>query len=180
MVRVPTHASYMRLLSTSMQTKSLMEMYSYQATTGIKYSNYGGYGMNASNIVNMEAALAVNQTFSDNNVVLNTTIEAMSTVMESVEDSVSSFKSQLNSLLSALSDLKNGEPVTSDVSSSLSDLQTVAFAGMSFSSFSCGNSVQAFSSLRACSTIAEALAFASLMIPSTRGFSVIWKLLSHH
>ena len=141
MVRVPTHASYMRLLSTSMQTKSLMEMYSYQATTGIKYSNYGGYGMNASNIVNMEAALAVNQTFSDNNVVLNTTIEAMSTVMESVEDSVSSFKSQLNSLLSALSDLKNGEPVTSDVSSSLSDLQTVAFAGMSLLSDALNTSV---------------------------------------
>ena len=65
-----------------MNTKSMVDMYSYQATTGIKYANYGGYGMSASNIVNLEASMAVNQNFTNNNVILNTTIEAMSTVME--------------------------------------------------------------------------------------------------
>ena len=131
MVRVPTYASYMNLLSSTMNTKSMVDMYSYQATTGIKYANYGGYGMSASNIVNLEASMAVNQNFTNNNVILNTTIEAMSTVMESVEDSVSSFKSQLNNALSALTDLKNGEAVTSEVSASISELQTIAFSGMS-------------------------------------------------
>ena len=141
MVRVPTYASYMNLLNTTMNTKSLVDLYSYQSTTGIKYANYGGYGMSASNIVNMEASLAVNENFANNNVILNTTIEAMSTVMESVEDSVSSFKSQLNNALSALSDLKNGEAVTSDVSASISELQTVAFAGLSLLSDALNTSV---------------------------------------
>ena len=141
MVRVPTYASYMNLLSTTMNTKSLVDLYSYQSTTGIKYANYGGYGMSASNIVNMEASLAINENFTNNNVILNTTIEAMSTVMESVEDSVSSFKSQLNNALSALSDLKNGEAVTSEVSASISELQTVAFAGLSLLSDALNTSV---------------------------------------
>ena len=90
MVRVPTYANYNRLLNQSMKTKSMIDLYSYQATTGIKYSNYAGYGMSASNIVNMEASLSVTQTFLDNNVVLNTSVTAMSTVMESIENSVTS------------------------------------------------------------------------------------------
>ena len=141
MVRVPTYANYMNLLSQTMSTKALMDIYSYQATTGIKYSNYGGYGMSASNIVNMEASLSVVQSFSYNNVILNTTIESMSTVMQNVEDAVSSFKSQLNNALSALSDLKNGEPVSSDVSSSVTDLQMVAYSGMSLLSDALNTSV---------------------------------------
>lgn len=141
MVRVPTYASAMNLLNRTMQTKSMVDMYSYQATTGIKYANYAGYGMSASNIVNMEASLSVTQNFIDNNVILNTTIKAMSTVMENIEDSVSSFKSQLNNALSALSDLENGKPVSSDVAASISELQTVAFAGMSLLSDSLNTSV---------------------------------------
>lgn len=131
MVRVPTYANYNRLLNQSMKTKSMVDLYSYQATTGIKYSNYAGYGMSASNIVNMEASLSVTQTFLDNNVVLNTSVTAMSTVMESVENSVTSFKSQLNNSLSALSDLKNGDKVSQEVSASISELQMVAFSAMS-------------------------------------------------
>ena len=81
MVRVPTYASYMNLVNRTMQTKSMVNMYSYQATSGIKYADYAGYGMQASNIVNMEASLAVTQNFLDNNVILNTTVKAMSTVV---------------------------------------------------------------------------------------------------
>ncbi len=141
MVRVPTYANYARLLNTTMQTKSLVDKYSYQATTGIKYANYAGYGMNASNIVNMEASMSVTQNFMDNNVILNTTISAMSTVMESIEDAVSSFKSQLNNSLSALSDLKNGQPTGTEAAAAVSELQTVAFAGMSLLSDALNTSV---------------------------------------
>ena len=66
MVRVPTYANYMNLLSSSMKTKAQINEYSYQATTGIKYANYAGYGMSASNIVNMEASLSVTQNFMNN------------------------------------------------------------------------------------------------------------------
>ncbi len=130
MVRVPTYASYMSLVNQTMKTKAMANMYSYQATTGIKYANYAGYGMKASNIVNMESSLAVTQNFIDNNTVLNTSVKTMSTVLENIEDSVSSFKSQLNNAMSAFSNLSNGSPITPEVSASLSELQTVAFSAL--------------------------------------------------
>ena len=141
MVRVPTYASYMNLVNRTMQTKSMVNMYSYQATSGIKYADYAGYGMQASNIVNMEASLAVTQNFLDNNVILNTTVKAMSTVMENIEKSVSSFKSLLNNKISELSNLQNGKPITTEVSASVSELQAVAFAGISLISDALNTSV---------------------------------------
>ena len=141
MVRVPTYANYMNLLSSSMKTKAQINEYSYQATTGIKYANYAGYGMSASNIVNMEASLSVTQNFMNNNTVLNTTVTAMSTVMENIESSVSSFKSQLNNSLSLLSDLRNGEQLGTEAAAAISELQTVAFSAMSLLSDSLNQSV---------------------------------------
>lgn len=130
MVRVPTYASYMSLVNQTMKTKATANMYGYQSATGIKYANYAGYGMKSSNIVNMEASLAVTQNFIDNNTLLNTSIKTMSTVMENVEDSVSSFKSQLNNAMSTFSSLTDGEPIPTEASASLSELQTVAFSAM--------------------------------------------------
>ena len=141
MVRVPTYANYMNLLSSSMKTKAQINEYSYQATTGIKYANYAGYGMSASNIVNMEASLSVTQNFMNNNTVLNTTVTAMSTVMENIESSVSSFKSQLNNSLSLLSDLRNGEQLGTEAAAAISELQTVAFSAMSLLSDSLNQSI---------------------------------------
>lgn len=141
MVRVPTYASYMNLLNRSMQTKSLIDLYSFQATTGIKYANYSGYGMTASNIVNMEAAMTVTQNFKDNNVILDTTIKAMSTVMERVEDTVSSVKSHLNNAMSALTTLENGKPVGQEAASSVAEIQALAFSAMSFLSDALNTSV---------------------------------------
>ena len=141
MVRVPTYANYMSLLNQTMSTKSMVDKYSYQATTGIKYANYAGYGMSAANIVNMEASSSVVQTFIDNNTVLNTTVSAMSTVMETIDTAVNSFRSQLNNALSALSGLKNGEPLSSDAVRSINELQMVAYSGMSLLSDTLNTSV---------------------------------------
>ncbi|MCQ2740605.1 MAG: hypothetical protein MJ210_00590 [Alphaproteobacteria bacterium] len=141
MVRVPTYASYMNLLDTTLKTKSMADYYGYQAVSGLKYKNYAGYGMKAANIVNMEASISVTQNFLDNNVVLNTTITTMSTVMEQLESSVSSFKSQMNNSLSLLSDLVDGEEVTSEVASAVSELQAVAFAGISLLSDALNTSI---------------------------------------
>ena len=141
MTRVPTYANYMNLLNTSMKTKSMVDTYSYQATTGIKYANYAGYGMTSSNIVSMEASLNVTQNFMTNNVNLNTTITAQSTIMETIEDSVSSFKSQLNNALSALSDLTDGKPINTEAASSVTELQTDSYSAMSLLSDGLNNSV---------------------------------------
>lgn len=131
MVRVPTYANFMNLLGRSMQTKALVDKYSFQATTGIKYANYAGYGMSASNIVNMEAAMSVTQNFKDNNVVLNTSITAMSTAVEAIEDAVNSFKGQLNQAMGALTVLENGKPAGAEAAAAVSEVQTSAFAAMS-------------------------------------------------
>ena len=141
MVRVPTYASYMNLVNQTMKTKATANMYGYQSATGIKYANYAGYGMKASNIVNMEASLNVTQNFIDNNALLNTSIKTMSTVMENVENAVTSFKSQLNNAMSAFSSLTDGEPISSSISASLSELQTVAFSAMSLISDALNQSI---------------------------------------
>lgn len=44
MVRVPTYASYMSLLNQTMNTKSMLDLYSYQSNTGIKSPTYAGSG----------------------------------------------------------------------------------------------------------------------------------------
>ena len=141
MVRVPTYANYNRLLMQTMNIKNKTDLLSYQATTGIKYANYGGYGMSASNIVNMEASLSVTQNFYDNNNVLTTTITAMSTVMDNIENQAYSFKSQLNNSLSGLAGLEDGAPVSETVIAALNELQMSAYAGMSFISDALNTSV---------------------------------------
>ena len=141
MVRVPTYANYNRLLMQTMNIKNKTDILSYQATTGIKYANYGGYGMSASNIVNMEASLSVAQNFYENNNLLTTTITAMSTVMDNIENNAYSYKSQLNNSLSGFAGLENGKPVSETIIASLNELQMSAYAGMSFISDALNTSV---------------------------------------
>ena len=141
MVRVPTYANYNRLLMQTMNIKNKTDLLSYQATTGVKYANYGGYGMSASNIVNMEASLSVTQNFYDNNNVLNTTITAMSTVMDNIENQAYSFKSQLNNSLSGFAGLEDGKQASETVIAALNELQMSAYAGMSFISDALNTSV---------------------------------------
>ena len=141
MVRVPTYANYNRLLMQTMNIKNKTDILSYQATTGIKYANYGGYGMSASNIVNMEASLSVTQNFYENNNLLTTTITAMSTVMDNIENQAYSFKSQLNNALSGFAGLENEQPASETVIAALNDLQMSAYAGMSFISDALNTSV---------------------------------------
>ena len=86
----------MNLLNRSLSTKAQIDLYSYQATTGLKSPTYSGYGVNAYNIVNIEAALGVTQNFMENNKVLDTELKAMNTAMQSINDSISDFKSMLN------------------------------------------------------------------------------------
>ena len=141
MVRVPTYANYNRLLTQTMNIKNKTDLLSYQATTGVKYANYGGYGMSASNIVNMEASLSVTQNFYENNKLLTTTVTAMSTVMENIENQAYSLKSQLNNSLSGFSGLENGKPANETVIAALNELQMSAYAGMSFISDALNTSV---------------------------------------
>ncbi len=141
MVRVPTYANYNRLLMQTMNIKNKTDILSYQATTGVKYANYGGYGMSASNIVNMEASLSVTKNFQENNNLLTTTVTSMSTVMDNIEKQAYSFKSQLNNSLSGFSGLEDGKPVSETVIASLNELQMSAYAGMSFISDALNTSV---------------------------------------
>ena len=141
MVRVPTYANYNRLLMQTMNIKNKTDILSYQATTGIKYANYGGYGMSASNIVNMEASLSVTQNFYENNNLLTTSVTAMSTVMDNIENQAYSFKSQLNNSLSGFAGLEDGKPAGETVIAALNELQMSAYAGMSFISDALNTSI---------------------------------------
>ncbi len=96
-MRVPTYSSYMSLLNQTMNTKSQVELYAFQANTGLKAPTYAGYGMNAYNIVNLEATSQVTSNFLENNKLLNIEIKTMSTSMEAIDKSLSQFKSLLTS-----------------------------------------------------------------------------------
>ncbi len=97
MVRVPTYSSYMNMLNQTLGIKSQLDLYSFQATTGLKSPTYSGYGMSASSIVSMEASLQVTENFLETNKLLDIQLSTMNTALESINDAVSDFKSMLNS-----------------------------------------------------------------------------------
>ncbi len=95
MVRVPTYNSYMNMLSQTMNTKSQLDLYSYQTISGLKSPNYSGYGMQAHTIVSLEAMLGVTSNFMTNNDIVKVELNSMSTAMESVKKTIDDFKSTL-------------------------------------------------------------------------------------
>ena len=108
MTRVPTYASYMNLMNQTLANKAQFDLYNYQSITGLKSPTYSGYGMSAYSIVNLEASLGVTSNFLENNKLLNIELETMSTSMQSINDTVSDFKSMLNSFSG--SDINNLTP----------------------------------------------------------------------
>ena len=124
MVRVPTYNSYMNLLNQTLSTKKQIDLYSFQTTTGLKSPTYSGYGINAYNIVNLEAALGVTQNYMENNKVLNIELEAMNTSMQSINDSVSDLKSMLNSFGAADTDNMNPDQTGGEITFTSNDEAT--------------------------------------------------------
>ena len=96
MVRVPTYASQMNLTRHTLNNQYQLDLYTFQATTGLKAPNYSGYGMSAYNIVNLEAALGVTSNFMENNKILEVEIKALNTSVEAIDKSINDFKSILN------------------------------------------------------------------------------------
>ena len=97
MTRIPTYNSYMNMLSQTMSTKANLDLYNFQALTGLKSPTYSGYGMTASSIVGNEAALGVTKNFMENNKILTTEVKAVNTSLESISDAINDFKSLLTS-----------------------------------------------------------------------------------
>ncbi len=95
MTRIPTYNSYMNMLSQTMNTKSQLDLYNFQALTGLKSPTYSGYGMSASSIVGNEAALGVTKNFMENNKILTTEVKAINTSLESVSKAINDMKSLL-------------------------------------------------------------------------------------
>lgn len=95
MTRVPTYNSYMNMVRQTLDTKSYVDLYSFQAQTGLKSPTYSGYGMTASAIVGSEAALGVVSNFMENNKLIETEINSISTSLSSISDAISDMKSLL-------------------------------------------------------------------------------------
>lgn len=94
-MRVPTYATYMNMTQATIKNKNLVDLYSFQSITGLKSQSYSGYGMSASSIVSLEAALGVTNTFMENNKITNVEIKTMNTSMEAIQKAISDFKSTL-------------------------------------------------------------------------------------
>lgn len=108
MVRVPTYATYMNMINQTNNIRSKVDLYSFQATTGLKSPTYSGYGMSAFNIVSLEATLNVTNNFVENNKILDVELKAMNTSTTAVRKAISDFKSSLLSFSGM--DLNNINP----------------------------------------------------------------------
>lgn len=78
-----------------MKTKSQMDLYNFQAMSGLKSPNYSGYGMSASSIVSMEASLGVTKNFAENNKIIETELKTVNTSLEAVSKAINDMKSLL-------------------------------------------------------------------------------------
>jgi len=85
----------MNMLSQTMNTKANLDLYNFQALTGLKSPTYSGYGMSASSIVGNEAALGITKNFMENNKILTTEVKAVNTSLEAISKAVNDFKSLL-------------------------------------------------------------------------------------
>lgn len=95
MTRIPTYSSYMNMLNQTLDTKAKLDLYSFQAQTGLKSPTYSGYGMSAFSIVNTEAILGVTQNFMENNKILTTEVQTINTSLESISSALNDVKSML-------------------------------------------------------------------------------------
>ena len=106
--RVPTYNTYMNLVDQTMNLKTKVDLYSYQMTTGIRYQEYSGYGMQAHTIVNLESMLGVTSNYIDSNKLINIENNALTTALESIQSSMTDFKSTLVSAIGM--DLESASP----------------------------------------------------------------------
>ncbi len=83
------------MVNQTLNTKSYVDLYSFQAQTGLKSPTYSGYGMSASAIVGSEAALGVVSNFMENNKIIETEVNAINTSLSSISDSISDMKTLL-------------------------------------------------------------------------------------
>ena len=95
MTRVPTYNSYMNMVAQTTALKSQLDLYSYQTTTGIRYQEYSGYGMQANSIVNLESMLGVTSNYMENNKIVTIENNAISTALSTIQDTLTDFKSLL-------------------------------------------------------------------------------------
>ena len=107
-MRVPTYANYMNLTSAIAQNRSIVDRYSYQSVSGLKYQDYAGYGMKAYNIVSMESTLNVTNTFMENIQLAKISLNASNLAMQSITDVLSQVKTALNDAYST--DLRKISP----------------------------------------------------------------------
>ena len=94
-MRVPTHASYMNHLNRTLENKSMVDKYTFQSLTGLKNPNYSGYGMQAFNIVSMEASMNVVSNFLTNNDITNIEVKTMATALDAVHKDITNIKSMM-------------------------------------------------------------------------------------
>lgn len=104
MVRVPTYATYMGMMNSTIKNKQLVDQYSFQSITGLKSQSYSGYGMSAYSIVSLEASLKINNNYMDNNAILDVELKSMGTSLDSIQKSINDFKAMLRSFSGSVSD----------------------------------------------------------------------------
>ena len=146
--RVPTYNTYLNMVQQTTNLKTKIDLYSYQMTTGIRYQEYSGYGMQAHTMVNLESMLGVTQSYLDNNKVINIENNTISTALEGINETISDFKSTLTSAIgmdldSASPDITGGSITfgSNNVADYMNTTLTVNGVQYTFSNNDTGNNI---------------------------------------
>lgn len=146
--RVPTYNTYLNMVQQTTNLKTKIDLYSYQMTTGIRYQEYSGYGMQAHTMVNLESMLGVTQSYLDNNKVINIENNTISTALEGINETISDFKSTLTSAIgmdldSASPDITGGSITfgSNNVADYMNTTLTVNGVQYTFSNNNTGNNI---------------------------------------
>ena len=97
-MRVPTYSNMMNMSSAIQNHRNLVDKYTYQSMSGLKYQKYSGYGMKAYNIVSMESTLQLTNTFMENNKLADITLSTSNLAIQTITDALSNVKAALTDL----------------------------------------------------------------------------------
>lgn len=96
-MRVATFANSQQMIAAALRTQATMAEQQVQESSGLKSTDYGGYGSSAQQIINLQVSVTRAQSYIDTATQVGSKVEVMYSAVNSMADLVSEFRSQLTS-----------------------------------------------------------------------------------
>ena len=134
MTRVPTTSTYNLYLSQMTKQKASMTDYSYQSTTGHRYSSYDKYGLFSYRLITLQNEQNITSKYLETNSITQIMLDSQQTAMEGIRTALSDIRSQVRELYSGIL-TDSSEGFSEEELSILRNTQEAAFDTMSLISY---------------------------------------------